>query len=35
MQVENKWYDGLNRDSFKHKLYMAHNIWEEAPLPSL
>jgi hypothetical protein len=22
-------------DNLKHKLYMAHNLWEEAPLPSL
>jgi len=35
MQIEWKWCDELNKDNFKHKLYMAHNLWEEAPLPSL
>ncbi len=35
MQVEWKWCGGFNKDNFKHKLYMAHNLWEEAPLPSL
>ncbi len=35
VQVEWKWCDKLSRDNFKHKLYMAHNLWEEAPLPSL
>jgi len=35
VQVECKWCDELSKDNFKHKLYMAHNLWEEAPLPSL
>jgi hypothetical protein len=35
MHVEWKWCDGLSKDNFKHKLYMAHNLSEEAPLPSL
>jgi hypothetical protein len=35
MYVEYKWCDRLNKDNLKHKLYMAHNLWEEAPLPSL
>jgi hypothetical protein len=35
MQVERKWCGKLNKDNFKHKLYTAHNLWEEAPLPSL
>jgi hypothetical protein len=35
VQVEWKWCDGLSRDNLKHKFYMAHNLWEEAPLPSL
>jgi hypothetical protein len=35
MQVENKWFNILNRDNLKYKLYAAHNLWEEAPLPSL
>jgi len=35
VQVEWKWCGGLNRDNFKHKLHMARNLWEEAPLPSL
>jgi hypothetical protein len=35
VQVECKWCDELNRDNFKQKLYMACNLWEEAPLPSL
>jgi len=35
MQVEWKWRGGLNRDNFKHKLYTARNLWEDAPLPSL
>jgi hypothetical protein len=34
-QVEWKWCDKLNKDNLKHKLYMAHNLLEEAPLPSL
>jgi hypothetical protein len=35
MQVEWKWCDKFNKQNFKHKLYMACNFWEEAPLPSL
>jgi hypothetical protein len=35
MQVKWKWCGGLNRDIFKYKLYITHNHWEEAPLPSL
>jgi len=35
MQIEHKWCDGLKRDNFKHKLYMVHNLWEEALLPYL
>jgi hypothetical protein len=35
VQIERKWCGGLNRDNFKHKLYMTHHLWEEAPLPSL
>ncbi len=35
MQVEWKWCDGLCKDNFKHKLYIALNLWKEAPLPSL
>jgi hypothetical protein len=35
MQVGYKWSSGLNKDNFKLKLYMACNIWEEAPLPYL
>jgi hypothetical protein len=34
MQVEWKWCNESNKDNFKHKLYMARNLWEEAPLPS-
>jgi hypothetical protein len=33
MQVECS--DGLSKDNFKHKLHMACNLWEEAPLSSL
>ncbi len=35
VQIERKWCGGLNKDNFKHKFYMARNLWEEAPLPSL
>jgi hypothetical protein len=35
MQIEWKWCDEFSKDNLKHKLYMAHNLWEEAPLPSL
>jgi hypothetical protein len=35
MQIEWKWCDRLSRDDLKHKLYIAHNLWEEAPFPSL
>jgi hypothetical protein len=35
IQVDYKWCDGLSKDNFKHKLYMACNLWEEAPLHSL
>jgi hypothetical protein len=35
MQIECKWCGGLNKDNFKHKLYMAYNLCEEAPLFSL
>ncbi len=35
MQVEWKWCGRFSRDNFKHKLYMADNLWEEARLPSL
>jgi len=35
MQVECKWRGGLDKDNLKHKIYMAHNLWEEAPFPSL
>ncbi len=35
MQVEWKWCNELSSDNLKHKLYTAHNFWEEAPLPSL
>jgi hypothetical protein len=35
MQVEWKWCGGLNIDNLKDKLYTTHNLWEEAPLPSL
>ncbi len=35
VQVECKCCNKLSRDSFKHKLYTAHNLWEEASLPSL
>ncbi len=35
MQVEWKWCDKFNNDNFKHKLYTTHNLWENAPFPSL
>jgi hypothetical protein len=35
VQVGHKWCNGLNKDNLKLKLDMTHNIWEEAPLPSL
>jgi hypothetical protein len=35
VQVKHKWCDELNKDNFKHKLYMAHNLWKKAPPPSL
>jgi hypothetical protein len=35
MQIDHQWCDEFNRDNFKHKFYMVHNLWEEAPLPSL
>ncbi len=35
VQIEWKWYGELSKDNLKHKLYTAHNLWEEAPLPSL
>jgi hypothetical protein len=30
-----KWWGRFSKDSAKHKIYMACNLWEEAPLPSL
>jgi hypothetical protein len=35
VQIEWKWCNELNKDNLKHKLHMARNHWEEAPLPSL
>jgi hypothetical protein len=35
VQIECKRRDKFNRDNLKHKLYMARNLWEEAPFPSL
>jgi hypothetical protein len=35
VQVEWKWCDEFNKNNLKHKLYMACNLWEEAPLSSL
>jgi hypothetical protein len=35
MPIEHKWCGELSKDNFKHKFYMACNLWEEAPLPSL
>jgi hypothetical protein len=34
VQVECKWYDILNRDNLKHKIYTACHLWKEALLPS-
>jgi hypothetical protein len=34
MQVECKWCGGLSKDNLKLNLYMAYNLWEEAPFPS-
>jgi len=30
MQVKSKWYDGLNKENLKLKLYIAYNFLEEA-----
>ncbi len=30
-----KWCDEFSKNNLKHKLHMAWNLWEEAPLPSL
>jgi hypothetical protein len=35
VQIKHKWCNWLNKNNLKHKLYMACNFWEEAPLPSL
>jgi hypothetical protein len=35
MQIEHKWCNKFNKDNLKLKLYTSHNIWEEAPFPSL
>ncbi len=35
VQIKWKMCNGFNEDNFKHKLHMAHNLWEEAPFPSL
>jgi len=35
MQIKWKWCGGLGTNNFKHKLYIAFNLWEEAPFPSL
>jgi hypothetical protein len=35
MQVEWKWCSKFSKDNLKHKFYIAHNLWEEAPLPSI
>jgi hypothetical protein len=35
MQVEWMWCSELSRNNLKHKLYLACNLWEEAPHPSL
>jgi hypothetical protein len=35
MQIEWKWCGKLDNDNLKHKLYLAHNVWEKALLPSL
>jgi hypothetical protein len=33
-QVECKQCDKFSMDNFKHKLYIVHNLWVGAPLPS-
>ncbi len=33
MQVECKWCDKLSNENFKHKFYMAWNLWEENTIP--
>jgi hypothetical protein len=33
MQIECKWCDEFSKGNFKHKLYMACNLQEEAPFP--
>jgi hypothetical protein len=35
MQIKHKWCGKFSRDNLKHKFYIAHNFWEEAPFPSL
>jgi len=35
MSIGNKWCDKLSRDNPKLKLYMAHNLLEEASLTSI
>jgi len=35
IHVKWKWCDELIKDNLSHKLHTAHNLWEEAPLPSL
>jgi hypothetical protein len=35
MQVEWKWCNKFSRENLKHKLYIAYNLWEEAPLSFL
>jgi hypothetical protein len=35
VQVECKWCNEFSRDNLKHNFYIAHNLWEEAPFPSL
>jgi len=30
-----KWCNGFSMDNLKHKLYIARNLWDEEPLPSL
>jgi hypothetical protein len=35
VHVEWKWCVRFSGDNLKHKFYMAQNLWEEAPLPSL
>jgi len=34
VQIECKWYGGLSKNNFKHKLHTTYNLWEEAALPS-